>query len=288
MSNDINIELDSSQEIMKKSKTNFANSNIFLSPEKQEAINIIYSFCRHSDDIVDDEYSDFETKKSNLENWRTEFLNALKNDSKIKILIDLKEVIEKYRINSDIFLDLLKGMEMDLTRSRYKTFDDLRTYCFLVASTVGLITIEVYGYKDKAIQEYAVNLGMALQLTNILRDIKSDAAIGRIYIPADDLEQFGCTEKDILDSNYNRNFVELMKFQCERAKSFYIKADAYLVKSERRRMLSARIIEKIYFGILRKIEKSGYNVFKKRIRLSNFRKLLIAYGVFIKYKLLYS
>lgn len=288
MSNDINIEQDSSQEIMKKSKTNFANSNIFLSTEKQEAINVIYSFCRHSDDIVDDEYSDFETKKLNLDNWRTEFLNALKNNSKIKILLDLKEVIEKYRINPEIFLDLLKGMEMDLTNSRYKTFDDLRTYCFLVASTVGLITIEVYGYKDKAIQEYAVNLGMALQLTNILRDIKSDAAIGRIYIPTDDLEQFGCTEKDILDSNYNKNFVELMKFQCERAKSFYTKADAYLVKSERNRMLSARIIEKIYFGILRKIEKSGYNVFKKRIRLSNFRKLLIAYGVFIKYKILYN
>jgi 15-cis-phytoene synthase len=288
MSGDINLTYDSSYQIMKKSKTNFAKSTIFLSPEKQDAINIIYSFCRHSDDIVDDEFSDLNTKKENLENWRTEFQNALENKSKIKILIDLKEVIDRYNIHHDIFWDLLKGMEMDLSQSRYKTFDDLHSYCFLAASTVGLMTIEVYGYKDKAIQEYAVNLGIALQLTNILRDVKSDAAIGRIYIPTDDLEQFGCTENDILESNYSKNFVELMKFECERAKSFYAKADNFLVKSEKGRMMSARIIEHIYFRILKKIEKSGYNVFEKRVRLSNLSKLLIAYGVFIKYKLMYT
>jgi phytoene synthase len=118
--------------------------------------------------------------------------------------------------------------------------------------------------------------------------VKTDAEIGRIYLPTDELEQFGCSEKDILESSYNKNFAALMKYQCERARSYYTKADAFLVKSEKSRMISARIIEKIYFRILKKIERSDYNVFEKRIRISDIRKIMIAYGVFIKYKLLYN
>jgi len=288
MSNGLNIESDNVSEIMKKSKTNFLHSIKFLSREKQDAINIIYSFCRHSDDIVDDEISDSDTKKVNLEKWRDEYLDAVKGKSKINILIDLKDVMDRYKIHPDIFLDLLKGMEMDLSQNRYRTFEELMTYCFYAASTVGLMTIEVFGYKDKAIKEYAVNLGIALQLTNILRDVKTDAAKNRIYLPLDDLEKYGVSEKDILDSNYNDNFIELMKFQCERAHSFYKKADAFLVKSEKGKMITARIMEHIYFRLLKKIEKSRYNVFKKRIRVSNIIKLAIAYGVYLKYKLLYN
>ncbi|MBI5402388.1 MAG: squalene/phytoene synthase family protein [Ignavibacteriae bacterium] len=288
MSDAINIVNDSAQQIVKKSKTNFMYSTIFIGPEKQEALKVIYSFCRHSDDIVDDEQSDFDTKKINLDNWRNEFLNSLKGISKIKILLDLKDVIDKYKIHQDIFLDLLKGMEMDLLKNRYGNSDELKTYCFYAASTVGLMTIEVFGYKDKAIKEYAVNLGIALQLTNILRDVKKDASKGRIYIPLDDLERFGCTEKDILESRYSSNFADLMKYECEIARSYYKKADAFLVKSEKGRMLSARIMEHIYFRLLKKIEKSDYNVFEKRIRISKFRKIFLAYGVFLKYKLLHS
>jgi len=288
MSDAVNIMEDSADSIMKKSKTNFMYSSLFMPVEKQDAIKIIYSFCRHSDDIVDDEYSDINTKKENLENWRNEFVNSLNKNSKIKILNDLNDVIKRYKIHPDIFTDLLKGMEMDLNKSRYKTFEDLLTYCFYAASTVGLMTIEVYGYKDKAIKEFAVNLGIALQLTNILRDVKKDAAAGRIYLPQDDLEQFGCTEKDILESNYNDNFKKLMKFQCDRARSYYKKADNFLMKSEKGNMIPPRIMEHIYFRLLKKIEKSDYNVFAGKIRISNFKKILIAYGVFVKYKLLYG
>lgn len=288
MSDAINIANDSAQQIVKKSKTNFMYSTIFMNPEQQEALKIIYSFCRHSDDIVDDEQADFDAKKNNLENWRNEFQNSLKGLSKIKILIDLKDVIDKYKIHPDIFLDLLRGMEMDLLKKRYGNFDELKTYCFYVASTVGLMTIEVFGYKDKAIKEYAVNLGIALQLTNILRDVKKDASKGRIYLPLDDVERFGCSENDILNSAYNSKFADLMKYECEIARSYYKKADTFLVKSEKGRMLSARIMEHIYFRLLKKIEKSGYNVFEKRIRISKFRKLFVAYGVFLKYKLLHG
>jgi 15-cis-phytoene synthase len=288
MSDAINIINDSAQQIVKKSKTNFMYSTIFLGNKKQEALQTIYSFCRHSDDIVDDEHSDLETKKTNLENWKKEFLRALDSGSKIKILNDLKLVIDRYKIHPDIFLDLIKGMEMDLVKTRYRTFEDLKTYCYYAASTVGLMTIEVFGYKDKAIREYAINLGIALQLTNILRDVKKDSLKGRIYLPLDDLEKYGYSEKDILEANYNGKFVNLMNHETEIVKSYYKKADAFLTKSEKGRMLSARIMEHIYSRLLNKIVKKKFNVYDNYIRISKFKKLFLAYGVCVKYKLLYN
>jgi 15-cis-phytoene synthase len=287
MSDALDIINDSARKIVKKSKTNFMYSTIFLSKEKQEALRTIYSFCRHSDDIVDDEHSDLNEKKTNLENWRAEFLKSLENNSKIKILNDLKDVIDTFKINPQIFLDLIKGMEIDLQKSRYQSFEDLKQYCYYAASTVGLMTIEVFGYKDNAIKEYAINLGIALQLTNILRDVKKDASKGRIYLPLDDMEKFNYSEQEIIDSKYNENFAELMKYECDRARMLYKKANSYLVRSEKGRMLSARIMEHIYYRLLKKIEKNKYNVFDNYIRISKSKKLFIAYGVFLKYKLLY-
>jgi 15-cis-phytoene synthase len=288
MSDALNIVNESARQIVKKSKTNFLYSTIFLEQEKQDALKIIYSFCRHSDDIVDDEHSDFNTKKKHLEEWKSEFLLSQSSTSRIKILNDLKYVIDNYNISSEIFLDLLDGMEMDLIKSRYKTFEELKQYCYFAASTVGLMTIEVFSYKDKAIKEFAINLGIALQLTNILRDVKKDAGKGRIYLPLEDLHKFNYTEEELLNSKYNENFCKLMKYECEIARSFYKKADSYLVKSEKGRMLSARIMEHIYFKLLKKIEKNKYNVYEKRIRVSKFKKLFLAYAVCMKYKLLYS
>ncbi|MFA5405468.1 MAG: phytoene/squalene synthase family protein [Ignavibacteria bacterium] len=287
MNNAINIVNDSAYQIVKKSKTNFLYSTIFLEPEKQEALKTIYSFCRHSDDIVDDENSDVKTKKKHLEDWKNEFLLSQSSTSRIKILNDLKHIIDTFKISPDIFLDLLKGMEMDLDKSRYQTFDELRQYCYYAASTVGLMTIEVFGYKDKAIKEFAVNLGIALQLTNILRDVKKDAAKGRIYLPLYDLNKCNYSEKDLLVSKYDEKFIRLMKYECEIAKSFYKKADSYLVRSEKGRMMSARIMEHIYFRLLNKIEKRKFNVFDRRIKVSNFKKLFLAYSICLKYKMLY-
>lgn len=287
MNDAINIVNESAHQIVKKSKTNFLYSTIFLDSEKQDALKTIYSFCRHSDDLVDDEHSDLNTKKINLENWRNEFLLSQKSGSRIKILNDLKNVIDKYNISPEIFLELLKGMEMDLVKTRYKTFDELKLYCYYVASTVGLMTIEVFGYKDNAIKEYAINLGIALQLTNILRDVKKDALKGRIYLPLDDLAKYNYSEEELMESVYNENFIRLMKNESEITKSFYKKADSYLVKSEKGRMMSARIMEHIYFKLLKKIEKNKYNIFDKRIRVSKFKKLFCAYGVCLKYKFLY-
>jgi 15-cis-phytoene synthase len=287
MKNTLDIVNDSAQLIVKKSKTNFLYSTIFLDSEKQDALKTIYSFCRHSDDIVDDEHADLSTKKINLENWRNEFNSSLSTGSRIKILSDLKYIIDRFNISPDVFLDLLKGMEMDLEKSRYRNFDELKQYCYYAASAVGLMTIEIFGYKDKAIREYAINLGIALQLTNILRDVKKDASKGRIYLPLDDLAKYNYSEKELLDSVYNEKFYNLMKYECEVAKSFYRKADSYLVKSEKGRMMSARIMEHIYYRLLKKIEKNKYNVYYKRIRVSKMKKLFLAYSVCLKYKFLY-
>lgn len=284
----INIVNESAQQIVKKSKTNFLYSTIFLDHEKQDALKVIYSFCRHSDDIVDDEHFDIITKKKQLEEWKNEFLLSQNSSSRIKILNDLKYVIDRFGISPDIFLDLLKGMEMDLEKTRYRTFEDLKQYCYYVASTVGLMTIEVFGYKDKAIKDFAINLGIALQLTNILRDVKKDSLKGRIYLPLDDLYKYNYSEHELLESVYNDKFAELMKYECEIAESYYKKADSYLVKSEKGRMMSARIMEHIYFRLLKKIEKNKYNVFEKRIRVSNLKKLFLAYSICLKYKMLYS
>jgi 15-cis-phytoene synthase len=287
MSNTLDIVNDSAQQIVKKSKTNFMYSTIFLSSEKSEALKIIYSFCRHSDDIVDDEHYDLNVKKTNLENWKSEFIKSLEKNSRIKILYDLKEVIDTYKIKPQIFLDLLKGMEMDLEKSRYRTFEELKQYCYYVASTVGLMTIEIFGYKDNAIKEYAVNLGIALQLTNIIRDVKKDAFNNRIYLPLDDLEKYNYSETEIIESKYNGNFQKLMEYESERAKLFYKKANSYLCRKEKGRMLSARIMQHIYFRLLKKIERKKYNVFDNNIGISKSKKLFLAYGVFLKYKLLY-
>lgn len=287
MSDALDIVNDSAQQIVKKSKTNFMYSTIFLSSEKSEALKTIYSFCRHSDDIVDDEHYDLNAKKLNLEKWKSEFIESLGKGSRIKILNDLSDVIDTYKINPRIFLDLLRGMEMDLEKSRYQTFEELKQYCYYVASTVGLMTIEIFGYKDIAIKEYAVNLGIALQLTNILRDVKKDALKDRVYLPLDDLEKFNYTEKEIFDSKYNENFEKLMEYECERTRLFYKKANSYLCRKEKGRMLSARIMEHIYFRLLEKIEKKKFNVFDNYIKISKSKKIFLAYAVFLKYKLLY-
>ncbi len=288
MNDTLNIVNDSASQIVKKSKTNFLYSTIFLNSKKQDALKTIYSFCRYSDDIVDDEDSDLDNRRKNLEEWKKEFLLSLKSGSRIKILNDLKQVIETYKISPEIFLDLLKGMEMDLEKTRYNNLDELKQYCYYVASTVGLMTIEVFGYKDGAIKKFAENLGIALQLTNILRDVKKDALKGRIYLPMEELKKCNYTETELMDSVYNNNFVNLMKNITEIAKSYYKKADSYLTKSEKKNMMSARIMQHIYFNLLQKIQKNKYNVYEKRIRVSKFKKLFLAYSICMKYKLLYS
>ncbi len=277
------------KEITKQSKSNFLYSFSLLSKEKNDAINTVYAFCRKTDDIVDDENESIEKKYSRILEWRSELEKALiSGDSKYSLLNNVNIIIKKFSIPVEPFFDLIKGMEMDLKKNRYNTFTELMDYCFNVASTVGLMSIEIFGYNNPRTKDFAINLGIALQLTNILRDIKTDAQQGRIYIPLEDLRRFNYSENDLLNFRYNDDFIKLMKHECERAKFFYEQANNSLTKEDKGLMFAARIMEHIYFRVLREIEKRNYNVFEKKVRVSNLKKIFITAGVYAKYRLLYS
>jgi 15-cis-phytoene synthase len=275
-------------EITQSSKTNFLYSFSLLPKEKYEAINTVYAFCRHTDDIVDNETESTELRYQKIREWRDEFERSLTGKSKYSLLNQVNKIIRNFNIPVEPFFELIKGMEADLQVSRYKDFETLYQYCFRAAATVGLMCIEIFGYKTENAKQYAVNLGIALQLTNILRDIKFDAMNGRIYLPAEDLKRFGYTEDDLLNYRYNESFIELMKFECKRAREYFEKANDCFVKEDSKLLFPARIMQKIYFNILEKIEKMNYNVFKKKAKVSKLKKIYYTLGVFVKYKLSFS
>jgi phytoene synthase len=258
-----------------------------LSKEKSDAMNALYAFCRTTDDIADNDTDSKEIKFKKLREWRKEFEKALQGKSSYPLLNYLNHIIKKFNIPVEPFFELIKGVEQDLQTSRYKDFETLYQYCYRVAATVGLISIEIFGNKTTCAREYAVNLGIALQLTNILRDIQYDAYNGRIYIPEEDLKKFGYSEDDLNNSRYNHSFVELMEFECKRAREYFEKANNCFTEVDRRLLFPARIMQKVYFDILKKIERMNYNVFRKKIKVSGIKKLFYTVGVFLKYRLAY-
>ncbi|NOS84923.1 MAG: squalene/phytoene synthase family protein [Ignavibacteria bacterium] len=274
-------------EITQSSKTNFLYSFSLLPRDKYEAINTVYAFCRQTDDIVDNEMDSTELKFKKIREWKNEFEHALKGSSNYALLNQVTKIIRNFKIPVEPFFELIKGMEADLQVSRYKDFNTLYQYCFRAAATVGLMCIEIFGYKTESAKQYAVNLGIALQLTNILRDIKFDALNGRIYLPEEDMKKFGYTEDDLMNFRYNESFVELMKFECRRAREYFEKANDAFAKEDRKQLFPARIMQKIYFNILEKIEKMNYNVFSKKAKVSKLKKLYYTFGVYVKYKLAY-
>lgn len=265
-------------------KSNFLLPILFLPPPKREAIETIYAFCRYSDDIVDEE-ADVKEKYHRLLVWTNELQLALQGVSRFAILNRLVSVIQKFHIPTQHFLDLLKGMEMDLVKNRYETFGELEQYCYRAASTVGLICAEVFGYHHERTKQYAVNLGIALQLTNILRDIKTDAKKGRIYLPKEDLRQFGYSEEELMNSVYNDRFRALMKFECERAHTYYRTAKSCLAEEDKPLFTAARAMGNIYYLLLLRIERANYDVFSKRIRLGSPVKFLVAMILRLRNKL---
>lgn len=264
--------------------SNFYYSFLLLPEPKREAIETIYAFCRYTDDIVDEE-ADPREKHRRLRQWTKELQRSLDGESRYAILNKLSRIIRRFNIPADHFRDLLKGMEMDLSKTRYRTFRELEEYCYRAASTVGLICAEVFGYRHETTREYAINLGKALQLTNILRDIKADARKGRIYLPKEDLKRFGYTEEELLACTYNDRFVALMKFECERARAYFRKAKAYLAEDDKPLFTAARVMGNIYYVLLRRIEIANYDVFSRRIRLGSPLKLLIAMILRLRSKL---
>ena len=278
---------ESAKNIAKKSKSSFYYAFNLLPNDKRDAMNTVYAFCRQTDDIIDegDEANDLKYEK--LRKWRIELQKAFAGNSEYILLNTLAKTILKFNIPVDPFFELIKGVEMDLKKNRYLTFQDLQEYCYRVASTVGLMCIEIFGYKHKSTKEFAVNLGIALQLTNILRDIKKDAEKGRIYLPQEDFKLFGYSEQELLSDTYNMNFRQMMEYEAKRAKKYFDKANRALNLDDKASMFAARAMQHIYERMLDKIIDADYDVFRKDIKVSKFEKVGISVGVWAKYSLVY-
>lgn len=265
------------RDLSKTIQSNFFYSFLFLPREKREAIIDVYNFCRAIDDVVDDQQAAWEKDSGyELDRWKKELDNLFAQKPTWPQTIKLARTLNRFPIRKQLFEKLVRGCEMDLEKSRYETFDELAEYCYHVASVVGLMCIEIFTYKSQATREYAENLGMALQLTNILRDIKEDAERDRVYLPQEDLRRFGYSERDLLKGVVNDNFRALMKFECERAESYYQKAAACLPKEDRPTLIAAQTMGRIYHQLLKRIQLVNYDVYNHQIRLHRPTRFMIA------------
>jgi 15-cis-phytoene synthase len=278
---------ESAKEISKNSKSSFYYAFNLLPEEKRDAMNTVYAFCRKTDDIVDENLDSTDVKYEKLRRWRIEFEKSFSGHSEFALLNKLGTTISNFNIPLDPFFELIKGMEMDLQNDRYKSFEDLQLYCYRVASTVGLMCIEIFGYKHPSTKQFAVDLGIALQMTNILRDIGTDAKRGRIYLPQEDLKSFNYTESEIMSLVYNDNFRDLMMYESGRAKLYFNSATAHLDLDDKKTMFAARAMQHIYYKMLEKIIAADYDVYSNNIKVSKLEKVGIALGVWVKYNLVY-
>lgn len=276
------------REMAKTVQSNFFYSFLFLPKPKREAIIDVYGFCRAIDDIVDDigEKSNgaeaYAKAQAELNKWREELDNLYAGKPTRPIAIKLRRVLEQFPMPKEYFEEMINGCEMDLFRSRYETFDELYQYCYRVAAITGLMCIEIFTYRNPSARDYAINLGVALQLTNILRDLREDVARGRVYLPQEDLRRFGYTENDLASGKINDNFRRLMKFECERAKDYYRRAAQCLAEEDRPTMTAAVTMGKIYYRLLEQMESLDYDVFNNHIRLHRPERFLIALSEWAK------
>ncbi len=275
------------EDITRNSNTSFYYSFSLLPKHKREAIHAVYAFCRYTDDIVD-EGPDDTRKVVLLRKWRMELGRTIRGQSNFPLLNQLATTARRFNIPVDHFYDLIRGVELDLSKKRYQSFDELKEYCYLVASSVGLMCRQIFGFKNESTRDYAINLGIALQLTNILRDVKDDARRGRIYLPQEDMKRFAVSEEDILKNNYTQNFVDLMRYECNRAREYFDLARNALQNEDKHYFFAARIMWSIYAHTLRRIERSNYNVFAERIAISKPLKVLIAFRYWLSHQIRYS
>jgi phytoene synthase len=260
-------------EVTRQSSSNFYYAFMLLPAERRRALYAVYAFCRFVDDIADD--GAVAQPAMLLERWREELRKVFNGAVERPVSRALADNVRRFNIPQRYFEEVIDGVEMDLTRKRYATFAELSLYCRRVASAVGLICIEIFGYRNPATRVYAERLGLAFQLTNILRDVREDAARDRIYLPLEDLARFGVSEQEILQSAYTPGFNQLMEFEAARARQFYQEAAAALAPEDKSAMVAAEGMRLIYRALLERISRSGYRVFDRRLSVSAPRKLLL-------------
>jgi phytoene synthase len=276
-----------SAEITRQSGSNLALAFILLPPEKRAAMSVLYAYCRQVDDVADEDDVPVARRAAELRRWREETRRACDGLSpSIPVVRELVPVIARHRLPFALFDDLLAGVEMDLVTVRYPDLASLERYCYHVASVVGLLSIEVFGYVDPGCRAYADALGKALQFTNILRDVGNDAQRGRIYLPQDALRAHGVAEADILDGRCSDGFLELARETAGHARRFFAAARAALPAADAGNMMTAELMAAVYGRLLVEIERRGFPVLDPRpIRLGRARKLLLILGTVLRWKL---
>ncbi len=282
------------------SGSSFYYSFLFLPKDKRRAITALYAFCREVDDVVD-ECTDANVARTTLNWWRSQVAaiyagkpqhpqgvrRGVSDGSAVTlpqhpVAIALVPVVKQFNMAQEHLLEIIDGMEMDLDMPRYQDFKSLQLYCYRVASVVGLLSVEIFGYTNRQTLKYAHDLGIALQLTNIIRDVGEDARRNRIYLPMDEMQQFGVTAADILNTRETENFHKLMAFQIERAQKFYDQALAQLPSEDRKAQRVGLIMATIYRATLVEVASSGCHVLKERVSLTPTYKLWLAVKTWLK------
>ncbi|MBD3609437.1 MAG: presqualene diphosphate synthase HpnD [Gammaproteobacteria bacterium] len=260
----------------RQSGSSFSFSFLFLDESQRRAMNALYAFCREVDDIVD-ECHDHNIAQTKLNWWKNEINQLFIGRPQHPVGQALLPLLAAYPLKEQHMLDVIDGMEMDLSKTRYETFSELEQYCYRAAGVVGLLSTEIFTYQHPATSEYAVELGLALQLTNILRDVKEDAERNRIYLPLDELRQFAVTEQDILNGTDSEQTRQLFAHQAKRAQHYYQSAISKLPEEDRYAQRSALIMAEIYHQLLEQIIQQNYPVLKRRVSLSPWKKLWLAW-----------
>ncbi|MBC8324270.1 MAG: presqualene diphosphate synthase HpnD [Verrucomicrobia subdivision 3 bacterium] len=278
--------LEASRAITRRSASNLALSFVALDKRRRNAMSALYAFCRQVDDVADDETQPREQRAATLQDWREDIRRACEGGQpRTQVNQALQPVIEQYALKFEYFDELIRGMEMDLAQDRFETREELDCYCYRAASVVGLLSIEIFGYRNDACQQYAVHLGKALQLTNILRDVGNDAARGRIYLPVSDMEKYGVDPQSLLDLKYSAAFHNLAAATAVRARSHYQMASELLPAADRRAMVAAEAMGAVYWRLLRRMENNKFRVFGPRpTRLGRVHKLALVFGTWWRIK----
>ena len=264
-----------------QSGSSFYYSFLFLEPARRRAITALYAFCREVDDTVDDA-TDGSVARIKLAWWRTEVSKMYGGTPTHPVTQALQAHLTVYQLQEQHLQAIIDGMEMDLDQSRYLDYAGLKKYCWHAAGVVGILSASIFGYRNPQTLEYAEKLGLAFQLTNIIRDVGEDARKGRIYLPVNELQQFGVTAADLLNARHSEKFEALMAFQTERAQKMYDEALAALPKEDRRAQRPGLMMSAIYRTLLDEIARDGYHVLTQRISLTPLRKLWLAWKTYVR------
>jgi len=269
------------QDKARSSGSSFTSSFRFLPADKRRAMTALYAYCREVDDVVD-ECSDANVARTTLNWWRGEVLAIYGAKPTHPVCQALVPVVKQFNLPQEHLLEIIDGMEMDLDQPRYADFKSLQLYCYRVASVVGLLSAEIFGYTNRETLKYAHDLGIAFQLTNIIRDVGEDARRNRIYLPMDEMQQFGVSAADILNAHETEGFRKLMEFQIERARSYYRQAFDHLPSVDRKAQRAGIIMAAIYRAVLDEVVSSGCHVLNERVSLTPTYKLWIALKTWLK------